>query len=95
MEFTDFIAQNDDSGRRFDRVLKKILKNTNVNIFKSIRTGLIKLNGKKAEASKKIVCGDIITIASFLLLEQNEGDSSKTENSAKNGSFLLNFRQIY
>ncbi|HBB13971.1 MAG TPA: RluA family pseudouridine synthase, partial [Treponema sp.] len=68
MEFDEFTAGENDSGRRLDRVLKIMLRDfEGVNIFSALRKKLILVNGRKAEASYKVNCGDKIKIASFLL----------------------------
>lgn len=73
MEFDEFTAGENDSGRRLDRVLKIMLKDfEGVNIFSALRKKLILVNGRKAEASYKVNCGDKIKIASFLLEKSPE-----------------------
>jgi len=68
MEFDEFRAGENDSGRRLDRILKIMLKGkADVNIFSALRKKLILVNGAKAEASYKVKSGDIIKIASFLI----------------------------
>lgn len=74
MEFSHFIASENDAGRRFDKVLRKILKSKNLSsIYQALRKNLIKLNDKKNSESTIIQSGDKISIASFLL----EDDFSK------------------
>ena len=73
MEFDEFTAGENDSGRRLDRVLKIMLRDfEGVNIFSALRKKLILVNGRKAEASYKVNCGDKIKIASFLLEKSPE-----------------------
>lgn len=68
MKFTEFTAKIDDSGKRFDRVARIILKSENLSeVYRLMRKGLVKLNGKKAEPSARITDGDIISVADFLL----------------------------
>ena len=71
MEFVEFTAGENDSGRRLDRVLRIMLRDMagegSVNVFSALRKRLVLVNGGKAEASAKVKCGDSIKIASFLL----------------------------
>lgn len=68
MEFNKFIAGKDDSHRRLDKIVSRIFESNNVHtgIFPLIRKGLIKVNGKKAQAESRINEGDEIAIARFL-----------------------------
>ena len=63
MEFIKFNAGPDDAGRRFDRIVRKICGENLSGLYKAIRKGLIKLNGKKADSSDKVNEGDVIEIA--------------------------------
>ncbi len=68
MEFRDFEAAFDDSGKRLDRILKALLsKDQQSKIDQLLRKNLIKVNGKKAKGFDRIQEKDIITIAAFLL----------------------------
>lgn len=73
MDFKDFIAGKEDDGRRLDKVLRIIIPGQNLsNLYKSLRKGLIKVNGKKAEPSYKICVNDKITVAMVLLEESGQ-----------------------
>ncbi|MBO4387635.1 MAG: hypothetical protein J5817_11570, partial [Treponema sp.] len=77
MEFDEFTAGENDSGRRLDRVLRIMLRDLGgVNIFSALRKRLILVNGCKAEASDKVCSGDKIKIASFLLKNSAEDKNS-------------------
>ena len=103
MEFDEFTAGENDSGRRLDRVLKIMLRDfEGVNIFSALRKKLILVNGRKAEASYKVNCGDKIKIASFLLekspeskalddKQQGFGTNSSLDEATvfKNGSVMV------
>lgn len=80
MKFTEFTAKTDDSGKRFDRVARVILKAENLSeVYKLMRKGFVKLNGKKAEPSARVTDGDIISVAEFLLAP-NQQINSVSEN---------------
>lgn len=80
MEFIKFNAGPDDDGRRFDRIIRKICGENLSGIYKAIRKGLIKLNGKKADSSVKVSEGDVIEIAEFLL----SNNKTELKNEEKN-----------
>ncbi|WP_294429984.1 RluA family pseudouridine synthase [uncultured Treponema sp.] len=83
MTFTHFTAGIDDSDRRLDRVLRKFLSEESLSsLYKSLRKGLIKVNGKKCEGNFRISNGDDIQIADFLLTEKANEKSSDNKNSS-------------
>ncbi len=68
MNFIHFTATSNDEGRRLDRILKKLLPEENLSsLYKSLRKGLIKINGKKQDGNFKVSENDEIWIADFLL----------------------------
>lgn len=71
MNFVEFTAGPDDDGRRFDRVVKKILSlqtsGPEQSVFALLRKGFIKLNGKKADGNARVQEKDIISFAEFLI----------------------------
>ncbi len=79
MNFIDFTAGSDDADRRLDKLARKFLNEKSLSLlYKSIRSGLIKINGKKAKPESKVNSGDIISVADFLLKQATE---EKTEFS--------------
>ena len=86
MEFSTFTAGKDDEERRLDRVIKRLVSSENTQIFKALRKGLIKLNGKKADANAKVMQGDEIKIASFLLIDKvtDKTDEVISDNKQNN-----------
>ena len=74
MDFTEFSAGADDDGRRLDRIIRRFIATEQLSgIYKAIRKGLVKVNGRKASAEQHIHEKDIITIASFLLKQEDSG----------------------
>ncbi|MGN0728354.1 RluA family pseudouridine synthase [Treponema sp.] len=70
MEFKEFEAKEDDSGRRLDKNVRRIFEAKKIrpdNLFKLIRKGLVKLNGANSFPEARIHPGDKILIAGFLL----------------------------
>ena len=73
MLFTEITAGPDDNDRRLDRILRKFMNADALSgIYSSIRKGLVKVNGKKAEAGMHVHEGDIIKIADFLIHGTNQ-----------------------
>lgn len=86
MDFTHFTAGKDDSERRLDRILRRFLNEENLSsIYKILRKGLVKVNGKKADGNFRVSEGDDIQIADFLLSKTQSEDenSDKTASHAK------------
>lgn len=82
MDFKSFNTGKDDEGRRLDRIIRKFLPAENLSqIYKALRSGLIKVNAKKSKAEYHICSGDVIMIASFLL--ENKTESKLKEQIKK------------
>ena len=63
MDFLQYTAGHDDNGRRLDRVIRIVLKDLPMTeIYKYIRKGLVRVNGKKSECSYRIQKDDLIKI---------------------------------
>ena len=96
MEFDEFTAGENDSGRRLDRVLKIMLRDfEGVNIFSALRKKLILVNGRKAEASYKVNCGDKIKIASFLLEKSPESKALDDKQQEFGTEFSLDEATVF
>jgi len=56
-------AGSDDSGRRLDRILRKALRQTPLSaIHRMLRQGLVLVGGCKADAGRRVLSGEIITV---------------------------------
>ena len=78
MDFTDFAAGSDDGGRRVDRVLRRFLHGANLSsVYGALRKGLILVNARRVKPDARIESGDVISIASFLLQNENSSGSEK------------------
>lgn len=72
MDFVHFTAGKDDDNRRLDVLVRKFLLEENLSaLYKSLRNGLIKVNGKKQEGKYRVSEGDDLSFASFLIEKQN------------------------
>jgi len=62
-ERTHFEAGRDDAGKRLDRVLRTLLSDLPLGeIYRSIRTGEIRVNGKRARPDYRVEPGDVIEV---------------------------------
>ena len=81
MDFTNFTAKENDQGRRIDKILKVIAEQESLsNLYKYMRKGLVRVNGKKVKADYRVNAGDTIQLASFILAEGNESPENEVEN---------------
>jgi len=59
----EFHIQTNEAGQRFDKYLKKLLKEANTSfIYKMLRKKNIVLNGKKADGTEKLNAGDEVKL---------------------------------
>ena len=100
MDFTDFAAGSDDGGRRVDRVLRRFLHGANLSsVYGALRKGLILVNARRVKPDARIESGDVISIASFLLQNENSSGSEKygtdIENRRENKAAPLPYTVIF
>lgn len=70
-----------DDGIRLDRWFKRHFPGVSHGLIeKNLRTGLIRVDGKKAKASDRIGASQVISVASFLTLEK-EGENPRGKES--------------
>lgn len=100
MDFIDFYAGINDNERRIDKVLKKLAENSSLStIYSTIRKGLIRVNDKKVKSNIKIQTNDKISIAKFLIDNNqiiiNTAIDSKKNSLNKTTNYLQNdFKNI-
>lgn len=59
----EFQINANEAGQRFDKYLKKLLKDANTSfIYKMLRKKNIVLNGKKADGTEKLAVGDEVKL---------------------------------
>ncbi len=95
MQFSDFNASKDDDGRRLDRIARKFVSGKNLSeIYSLIRKGLIKINHKKAKPDSRVLEGDVVSFADFILENENQTEvtncEAKNNKTKKNGFEELN-----
>lgn len=77
-----YTIQIDDDGRRLDRVLRKILKDTKLcTIYKSLRKKQILLNNKKATPDLLVQNGDVIDITFLSDISKSRNKTNLLENN--------------
>jgi len=66
--YREFSAGPDDGERRFDRLVRRLLPAISLpEIYKAIRTGAVRMGGRKASPSTRVSIADTIEIAEELL----------------------------
>ncbi|MCR5172357.1 MAG: RluA family pseudouridine synthase [Treponema sp.] len=73
MNFLDFEISKDDQNRRLDKVIRKFIPELNLSeLYKAIRSGIIKVDNKKRRGEYKVLAGQKIQIADFLYRKKDE-----------------------
>ena len=99
MTFKHFSAAADDENRRLERVLRKFLSDVPLGlIHKSVRSGFIKVNGLKKDASYRLQKGDVLDIADFLTEGRKRVpayNNEKVEQSSRPGAVYAPFTDVF
>ncbi|MBO5690243.1 MAG: RluA family pseudouridine synthase [Spirochaetaceae bacterium] len=78
MDFIDFTADENDAGRRIDKIVRRLMPDHSLGmIYKYFRKGLVRKNKGKTKPEEKINIGDNINIAAFLLNNDSHSESQK------------------
>lgn len=78
----EFRIHENEAGQRFDKYLKKLLAEASGSfVYKMLRKKNITLNGRKADGTEKLVCGDEVKL--FLSDETFEKFSARSRVAAK------------
>ncbi len=86
---TIIINQESDADQRLDKFLKKFFPNLALGaIYKMLRTGKIKVSGKKKEQNYRLILGDEIQI---FLTESEISELQKTEKKQEKSPQIKNF----
>jgi RluA family pseudouridine synthase len=91
-------ATPDDANLRFDRFLRRALPHTPLaQIYRLIRTGDAKVNGRRARQSDRVVAGDIVDIRTNAaeLAQPDLRDDAKLANLRATAFFEKSFRVIF
>jgi 23S rRNA pseudouridine955/2504/2580 synthase len=77
----------DDSGRRLDRILRKALRQTPLSaIHRMLRQGLVLVSGCKADAGRRVLSGETITVL-HTEAESKAPATGSVDSGTKAGSF--------
>ena len=91
MNYIEITAQKDDDGRRIDAVIRKVMPAMPLSLlYKNIRTGFIKLNGKKTQTNTRILNGDCICIAEVLYASYKQKSTERLP--VQNADFITLFK---
>lgn len=75
MDFKTFTAAKNDNDRRLDKIIRIFAPELSLSqVYKYIRKGLIKINGKKAKNDSHVMENDQIQIAAFILNAEKTDD---------------------
>ena len=86
VDFKSFTLGKNDNDRRLDKVIRIFAENLSLaEIYKYLRKGLIKLNGKKAKPDARVYENDVLLVADFILTQniQNETKNKNAKNLNK------------
>lgn len=98
MDFRHFNAGRDDDGKRLDKIARRLLGTESLSpLYKAIRKGLIKVNGKKSREDSRIKEGDVISVAAVILAQESaqqkkpraETDFPHLDEVFRNGHLLV------
>ena len=85
MNFKTFTAAKNDDGRRLDKIIRIFAPELTLSeVYKYIRKGLIKINGKKAKNDSRVNENDQIQIAEFIL---DSKDNDKDDSAASGAEY--------
>ena len=74
----EFTIPESETDSRLDRAIKRAFPHIKqVQIEKSLRSGLMRLDGKKAKANVRVQSGQIVKMPNWLAEDQNEAPSQK------------------
>lgn len=80
MDFVDFPVSQNDLDRRIDKIIRIFIPEISLSlIYKDLRKGLIKVNGKKTKEDYRVQSGDVVNIAAFLLQKDDNDKAAKQE----------------
>jgi 23S rRNA pseudouridine955/2504/2580 synthase len=86
------VIAKDDAGQRLDRFLRKILTSETLSrIFKLIRTGGVRVNGKKSKEGVRLAAGDEVEIRlpGAVLAERDRPTAASRARASRNSGVRL------
>ena len=81
-------VQKDDDGKRADRIFRIVLGKMPLSrIYKEIRSGFLRINGKRTKEDAKVAVGDTIDVAQILMEFAQPQEARKTAHSVNREAF--------
>ena len=81
-------VQKDDEGKRTDRIFRIVLGKMPLSrIYKEIRSGFLRINGKKTKEDAKVSEGDTVDVAEILIEFAEPAEHKKTEHTVNKEAF--------
>ncbi len=85
---TAAVIQKDDEGRRADKIFRIVLGKMPLSrIYKEIRSGFLRINGKRTKEDTKVAAGDTIDVAQILMEFVQPQEIKKTAHSINRETF--------
>ena len=81
-------VQKDDDGRRADKIFRIVLGKMPLSrIYKEIRSGFLRINGKRTKEDAKVSYGDTVDVAQILMEFVQQAESKKPAHSINREAF--------
>ena len=81
-------VQKDDNGKRADRIFRIVLGKMPLSrIYKEIRSGFLRINGKKTKEDSKVSAGDTVDVAEILLEFAEVSEHKRSEHTVNKEAF--------
>jgi len=81
-------VQKDDEGKRADRIFRIVLGKMPLSrVYKEIRSGFLRINGKKTKEDAKVSAGDTVDVAEILMEFAEPVEHKKTSHTVNKEAF--------
>ena len=81
-------VQKDDAGKRADKIFRIVLGKMPLSrIYKEIRSGFLRINGKKTKEDAKVTAGDTVDVAQILMEFADHQEHKKPVHSINREAF--------
>jgi 23S rRNA pseudouridine955/2504/2580 synthase len=81
-------VQKDDEGKRADRIFRIVLGKMPLSrIYKEIRSGFLRINGKRTKEDSKVSAGDTVDVAQILMEFVQPAEPKKSAHTINRESF--------
>ena len=81
-------VQKDDAGKRADKIFRIVLGKMPLSrIYKEIRSGFLRINGKRTKEDAKVSAGDTVDVAQILMEFADHQEHKKPVHSINREAF--------